>query len=133
MADPEISDPLADPDGDGLNDLGEYAYNLNPLVADRNTAPTGDRGMPRAALDQDHLEITFVRRKPPVDLIYDIAHGTDLQSWADALAPPPHLTLDSAVDVGPPGTLERVTYRTTQPIAAGNGSHYLRLRVRQTP
>ncbi len=130
LADPEISGPDKDPDGDGLTNLGEYAYNLNPLLSDRHVS-SADRGIPTGSLAGNDLRITFVRRKPPVDLVYELDHAANLQAWSDALSPPAYLNLESQVDVGLPGTLERVVYRTVQP-AVGSG-HFVRVRVRKTP
>ncbi len=130
LADPEISGPHEDPDGDGLNNFGEYAYNLNPLLPDRHVS-SADRGVPAGSLAGNDLRITFVRRKPPVDLVYELDHAANLQSWSDALSPPAYLTLESQVEVGPPGTLERVTYRTVQP--ASEGRHYVRVLVKPAP
>lgn len=142
LADPNVSGPAADPDNDGLINLLEYAFNLNPLTADRDTAPTGDRGIPRGAIvrafdpvtqsDQDFLEITFVRRKEPVDLNYQVEHSTDLQNWSDALAAPAVLAVSNLQDVGPPGTLERVTYRGT--LRTGSSlQRFIRVRVQPKP
>jgi hypothetical protein len=131
LADPSISDPGADPDTDTLINLGEYAHNLNPLLSDRYSV-TVDSGIPTGILDGDRLGITFVRRKTPVDLVYQLDYGADLQSWADALAPPAFLIMESQVDVNGAGTLERVTYRTAQP-AAGAPPRFVRVRVRMPP
>jgi hypothetical protein len=140
LADPNVSGFTADPDNDGLINILEYAFNLNPLAADRNTLPTADRGAPFGSLvrafdpvsqsNQDFLEVTFLRRKEPMDLIYSIEHSTDLQNWSDAFAAPAVLAISAQQDVGPPGTLERVTYRGTQPVGS-NARRFIRVRVQQ--
>jgi hypothetical protein len=132
LANPAISGPTADADGDGLNTFGEYAFNLNPLVADRSTLPTGDRGISHAILDQANMKITFIRRKEPADVLYVIEQTADLQTWTDPFASPPFLALDSQVDLGSPALLERVTYRTAQPIA-GTAQRFVRVRAQQKP
>ncbi len=61
--------PFADPDGDGLANLLEYAFNTDPNVS--STAPivagTGTAGLPLVRVEkvggQDRLTVEFVRRK----------------------------------------------------------------------
>jgi len=142
LADPNISGPTSDADGDGLITFLEYAFNLNPLLADRDTVPTGDRGVPHGTIvrafdpvsqsDRDYLEIGFVRRKEPMDLIYTLEHSADMMTWSDALAVPAYLVLTGTQEVGLPGTLERVTYRTTQPVGSAL-PRFVRTRVQPKP
>ncbi len=144
LADPNISGPGADPDGDGVINLLEYAFNLNPLLADRDSLPTGDRGIPQGTIvrafdpvsqsDRDYLEIRFVRRKEPVDLTYQLEQSVELQDWTDAVVPAAaaFLTLSGVQEVGLPGTLERVTYRSSQPIS-GTAERFVRTRVQRKP
>jgi hypothetical protein len=65
----------ADPDGDGLKNLLEYALGSNPLVANTNPlTPVGrDAG--------GNLTFTFFRARP--DVTYIVQGSTNLQSWAD--------------------------------------------------
>lgn len=141
LLDPLISGPYADHDGDGVMTLGEYAHNLNPLQPDRDApTATGTGGLPRArivtALDPNSgqqrpfLELLFVRRKAPVDLVYEPQHSDSLQSWLDALGGSAFLVLQEIQEINPPGTVERVRYRTAQPIT---GQKYFRVRVTHTP
>jgi hypothetical protein len=66
-----------------------------------------------------------------VDISYILEQSTDLLSWTDALGAPPVLSIHDAVSVGTPGTLERVTYRTTDPIDAA--PRYVRIRIQLKP
>jgi hypothetical protein len=56
---PAIAGDTADPDGDGINNLMEYALNLEPLAADVG-------GLPAPVVDSDHLTLTFRRWKADV-------------------------------------------------------------------
>jgi hypothetical protein len=59
----------ADPDGDGMANLLEFAFNLDPNRADHQLleAGSGLRGLPRVTLVDEpyrHLQVEFIRRKP---------------------------------------------------------------------
>ena len=70
IADATVADPLADPDGDGITNLQEYAFNLDPTFAEPAvmTANTGLRGLPLirleaiAATADTRLTVEYVRR-----------------------------------------------------------------------
>jgi hypothetical protein len=142
LADSNVSGPTADADGDGLSNFIEYAFNLDPNTPDRATPPTGERGIPRGALvavpdpgapsAEYYFEITMVRRQEPVDVTYALEHSSDLIHWSDALADPALLRVQELVPVGSPGMLERVTYRTVQPIEPSN-PRYVRVLVEPKP
>jgi len=87
--------PTADPDNDGAANLSEFAYNLNPLLADAQPiAPSGTNGIPAArylaGVSGGILEVEFLRRKGPtaVGLTY-VAQFSDnlLISWISGLPP----------------------------------------------
>jgi len=71
LATPAISDMTADPDGDGIANLLEYALNLNPLAA--STA-----GLPSLGQTNNFLTLTYTRRKPLTDLQYLVEATADL-------------------------------------------------------
>ncbi len=122
-ADPAVAGPLADPDGDGLPNLLEYAFGATPLVADAEAAS------PRVSTvfvdGLAYAAIQFRRRAAPdADLSCHVEQSTDLATWTE---------LDlAAYQVGEPADLgnglERVTVRCTLPIAAGSRL-FLRVRV----
>ena len=62
---PAISGPLADPDGDGIVNLLEYAFNLDPNVGDV-------AGLPAPQIDPDCVCLTLIYRKVlgATDLLY---------------------------------------------------------------
>jgi rhamnogalacturonyl hydrolase YesR len=75
LADPSISGPGADPDGDGLNNLEEYAFGLNPHQLDSRSV------WPSAAISNGYLTLTFIRRHDVADLAYIPETSTDLITW----------------------------------------------------
>lgn len=104
----------ADPDGDGIVNLLEYALAGNPLVASSATAPklgivTRETGY--------HLTLTFLRARP--DLIYTVVASNNLapDSWPVIATNPGEVDLNNPVTVTDP-----------QPIAT-NPHRFLHLRV----
>jgi hypothetical protein len=86
--------PAADPDNDFANNLAEFAYNLNPLLADAAPIPpSGTNGLPAARylsnVSSGVLEVEFPRRKGPsaVGLTYTVQFSGDLTTWSTGLAP----------------------------------------------
>jgi hypothetical protein len=102
--------PGADPDHDGINNIVEYAFNLNPLTPDALPAtPTGTSGLPRVVAvpsgGGQQLEITFLRRKDVASgLTYAAEFSGNLTTWQTGGTP-----IVSSVDA----TWERVTVRDT--------------------
>ncbi len=69
------SSPGADPDGDGMPNLAEYALGTDPLSAtDRPSVLI----MPLAG--SEHLSVTFRRAADP-DLLYEVLASDDLVAW----------------------------------------------------
>ncbi len=125
LADSAISGDTADPDGDGLNNLTEFALSREPRVADSAAAWTT---AVQNVSGTNYLTITFRRRAPALDLAYAV------QSTAD-LAGTPTWTPD-AVQVGsatPNGDgTETVTYRDAVASDA-TPRRFLRVSVTRTP
>lgn len=86
-----ISGPLADPDGDGISNLLEYAFNLDPTFNENvyMTHGTGLRGLPVVStapgVGGDYLTIEFVRRTASggADVTYTPQFSDDLINWYD--------------------------------------------------
>jgi VCBS repeat-containing protein len=69
--------PTADPDGDGVSNLAEYALNGNPLSA-------ASTGLPQAAMINGSLTLTWQRNKAADAAVQIIPQITDnLQSWQE--------------------------------------------------
>lgn len=110
-------EPLADPDQDGVNNLSEFAYNLNPLRADTHDAlPPATNGLPVGLFTsiegETSFQVQYVRRQNPsmVGLEYSVAFSPDLIHW----------TLEQVAETEPvDSSWERVKVRPTS-IPAGN-------------
>ena len=75
----------ADPDGDGLDNATEYAYNLDPSTNDVHSLDDSQRsGLPVSYIDQpgDSFSVDYVRRKDSYAIQY-VPEFTDAleQSW----------------------------------------------------
>lgn len=124
----------ADPDGDGLSNLLECAFDLDPLAA-------GEPPYRVASVlvgDQPHLRLTF-RRSAAAPLFVYTVEGSHGLSGASAWSPlavgerdEPMSAVDSAVEIEevplPDGAVE-VTL--TEPMAPGVRARFLRVEVRE--
>ena len=70
---------LADPDGDGLPNLLEFAFGIDPLVADSELAT------PFAEVEGSHVAITFLRDRRKQELTYLVEASATLApgSWQE--------------------------------------------------
>jgi uncharacterized delta-60 repeat protein len=127
QANPLISGSSADPNENGLPNVLEYAFGLNPLVH----GSAGPDGLSTMAIQniggQNYLTITFRERAPAGDVTYTP------QTSAAAAGP----WTANAVQVGSPvsngdGT-QTVTYRDSTPISAGSPLHFMRVDVTVAP
>jgi hypothetical protein len=95
IADPTIAGRLADFDKDGINNLLEFALNLDPVFNERAVmaANTGLRGLPLVRLEPDgpdeRLTIEFVRRTDDsgASLTYVPEFSDDLVTWVTGGTP----------------------------------------------
>jgi hypothetical protein len=122
LANSSISGDSADPDGDGLANLAEFALGLNPRLADASAAwSTAVQNIGGV----DYLALTFKRRAPAQDLAYAVQSSGDLAAWSTG-----PVQVGSAVSNGD-GT-ETVTYRDSVAVGTG-GRRFLRVHVTRTP
>jgi hypothetical protein len=85
---PAVAGDLADPDGDGLNNLIEFSQHLNPLVADAKfLTPGGNAGLPVFA-NSGGWRFDFVRRTAASGpgVTYVAESSTDLLNWQALVA-----------------------------------------------
>ena len=76
---PAISGDGADPDGDGIPNLVEFAFNLNPRVVSHPNLP---RAFIQNVSGQNYLYIQYTRRNPPAGVQYLLQTSPDLLSWS---------------------------------------------------
>lgn len=79
ITDPGLRAEGADPDGDGLANLLEYAFDRSPVAHDSLTA------WPLAAMADSRLAISFLRNPDKTDLIYRVEASTNLIEWTETL------------------------------------------------
>jgi len=73
QSDPSVSGALADPDGDGIVNLIEYASNLDPKNRDSLPSQTG--------VENGFLTLTYARNKNASDLVFSPEVSSDLINW----------------------------------------------------
>lgn len=113
----------ADPDGDGWENLVEYALGLVPTVA--NAKPTACEAFLENREGQMHAVLGFNRRNNDSRLSYVVETSDDLRGWrTDAYVV--WDVGDATHGLGP--EFERVTCRDMVSLAAG-APRFLRLRV----
>jgi hypothetical protein len=126
LADDAISGEAADPDGDGLPNLLEYAFHFDPKLADESRGFTGALE-PHPSTSADHLVLTFNRRLAPTDLIYRVEVSSDLLMWLSG----PAVTEEILPPVAnPDGVTETARVRLLEPASVGN-PRFARLRVQR--
>ncbi len=110
--------PAADADGDGLNNLGEYAFGRNARANDNFGLATP--GTTTVGPD-NYLTVTFIRRHQPLDLAYTIETTDTLGgTWT-----PTTEQVGTTTDLG--NGIEQVTFRDTIPQSAA--ARYIRVRA----
>ena len=106
QTDPLLVQPTADPDGDGMDNLTEYAFGRNPRAGDHASFLT-PATVPQGG--GDYLTITFVRCRKALDLAYAVESAETpagpwlTEAWEESAVTP--LT----------DTTERITLRHTLP------------------
>ena len=114
-----VSGDNADPDGDGIANLLEYALNLDPRAAGRTGVSTVSS---TSTGGSSYLTLTYTKVKAATDLTYVAEVSGDLVTWSSGSA----YTADvSTVDQG---TTQQVTARDLTPMSAGT-RRFMRLRV----
>jgi hypothetical protein len=120
MADTSVSGDAADPDGDGLANLVEYALGLDPTSADPRS---GLRIAPVSAAGGD-VEVSLVRRAELVGVNCVLEVSGDLKTWLPAAG----FVTDEQVAANADGVTETLTLRVRSPREDGTRG-FVRLRV----
>jgi len=119
---PAISGPHADPDGDGVKNLLEYALGRNPLAASRAGLPTVSRQTFTVDGQQGtYLTLTFTKPNAVTDVGYNVEVSGGLASWGGGAV------LESATDNGETTTY---IYRDAVPLTS-ESRRFMRLSVTQ--
>jgi hypothetical protein len=118
QANAAISGPTADPDGDGVPNLLEYALNGNPMAA--HTAGSPQPGTVKLN-GSTYLTITYTRRVGATDLSFIIEASSDMVNWSSGSNTVP-------VSVTREGDEEVVVVRDALPLGQSS-NRFLRLRV----
>lgn len=117
QADPQISSDLADPDGDGLSNLMEYALGLAPLAFDSTTRPRG-------WIEGGVFWFEYTREKSALDVALALEYSDDLQHWQAAAG------YVEEVDRVDEGSGDRIRIRLVTPVANAT-QDYVRLRAQR--
>jgi hypothetical protein len=120
LADPTISGDTADPDGDGIPNLAEYAFNTNPKTADLGGLPV--MGTVNVG-GSDYLTISYEQVLFNTDITCTVEVSGDLTTWSSG---PGFTALVSVVDHGD-GT-ETITVRDTTPISSAT-KRFIRVHI----
>jgi alpha-glucosidase (family GH31 glycosyl hydrolase) len=128
---PTISGASADPDGDGIPNFLEYAFDLNPLAASSNGLPLGSI---RADSGTNYLALTFGRATNATDTTFTVMVASNLLSqWltgssysgANVIPVTAYTTEVSRV---PSNGIETIAVRDNVPINSAP-QQFMRLRV----
>lgn len=120
IGDAASPNPLIDPDGDGLSNLAEYAFGLNPKSPSADTPPLSAPTAPAAT-----GEITFElleRAGPRAGVQIDLELSSNLTTWIR----PPWLRTTLAARTGDPAGSVRTQFYTRPP---ARGTWFARVRV----
>lgn len=107
--------PGGDPDGDGLSNLQEYVFVLDPLSPSSTSEFMSQSVIPGASPDQKHFAISFIRHKSPTAISYRVDVSDDLAGWDQSGLQLQQVGVPAAQ---PDGLTELVTFQISQPVAA---------------
>jgi len=117
LSDPAVSGDLANPSGDGICVLLDYALHLNPLKANSPSA------LPQVSGTGGYLTLTYSRNKWATDLTYAVEVSADLETWNSGSS-----YTSAPVILNDNGLTQTVQISDLIPIASGQ-RRFIRLRV----
>lgn len=117
----DLVGPASNADADEQNNLGEYAFGLNPTAA--NGSPALTTGNISIGPDS-FATITFPRRHKALDLTYKIEFSSNLSDWTPATE-----QVGIATDLG--HGMESATFRDATPNVTGR--RFGRVRIEKLP
>ena len=115
LGETQISGDAADPDGDNLSNLTEYAMGLSPKNG-------SEVNRPYARIENGYLTLTYTRSKSATDVSLTLERSDDLVNWEGGLAV---IEQTGCVDEG---NIQRITVRLVTP-AGGAPIGFLRWRI----
>ncbi len=137
-------DPDVDPDGDGLNNLQEFAVNSNPLFANSSGLGMLESAGIVVSESEDYLGLTFDLNIFANDLLYFVEVSQDGMSFTPILTiEPPFLdftgpnslngnaglnTSNLVISIAERGYTARITVRDSVPVEAVQ-QRFMRLRI----
>lgn len=118
--------PTADPDGDNIPNLLEYAFGLNPItVNDRSSQPITATQLVNGT---NTLTITFIRNKNATDLTYTVEVTNDPTTGWTSINPLLTSNQVNLLDNTPSTGLQTITVKDIQAASAAS-QRFIRLRV----
>ncbi len=123
LANPDISGDGADPDHDGIPNLVEYAFNLNPRVAEHPPLP---RAWLAAQTGHSYLYLQYLQRNPPADVQYVPQVSVDLRAWS---SDPANFSPISSSDNGDGTSL--ITLRLEGPVDGHVEPRFARIAIQR--
>ncbi len=123
---PQIGGDTADPDGNGVSNLMEYALGVPAIGGTTMTMPSPGRS-------GDHLTLTFTRPVDAMALIYTVQISDDLVTWNNgstysALGDTSSNAFSTQLARTDNGSIETITVQDTAVMSAV-ASHFMRLKI----
>lgn len=117
------AEQLSDPDGDSVNNLVEFAFNLDPNTPGSTVLPaSGTSGLPHFSVNEQGVMSVVYLERQNAGVTYVIEESSDLATWQDA----------AVVQAASPEAInadwQRVSYNMSEGVSSGQSKFY-RLKV----